>query len=57
MFQKSFFQTWIYKIFLLKIYFDGDSLPEKTVKFFELLPEKSDLTLDDIENVLSQIAN
>mgnify|MGYP005632340889 CR=1 FL=1 len=57
MFQKSFFQTWIYKIFLLKIYFDGDSLPEKTVKFFELLPEKSDLTLDDIENVLNQIAN
>jgi len=47
----------IFGAFLLKIYFSDFSLPKKAEKFFDLLPEKSDLTLEDIDITINKIPN
>jgi rRNA-processing protein FCF1 len=44
-------------VYLQKIFTDTDSLPKKAEKFFDLLPEKSDLTLDDIDIAINNIPN
>lgn len=44
-------------VFLHKIFPDTDSLPKKAEQFFDFLPEKSDLTLDDIDIAINNIPN
>jgi len=44
-------------VFLHKIFPDTDSLPKKAEQFFDFLPEKSDLTLDDIDITINNVPN
>jgi len=44
-------------VYLQKIFPDTDSLPKKAEQFFDFLPEKSDLTLDDIDIAINNVPN
>ncbi len=50
-------QNFLLSVYLQKISPDTVSLPKKAEKFFDFLPEKSDLTLNDIDTAINSVPN
>ena len=58
LFQSMIRENMLVQFFFIKVYLDdGDSLPKKTESFFDLLPEKPDMTLTDIDITMKKIPN